>query len=214
MIPNLHSGCCFYLYSEELLEFWWRLHWFCRLLLVRVILMISTLPTHEHTRSFYLPELSSIIFQCSSTFPVEIVYFPARLTPRHFSFTCFLKLLWIGLLSWGLSHGVCHWHTGKVLFSTGFVFSYFAECLPVLRGLTSSHFSKDLLNSVAPTLATVSEHTQVEGSGSISYEGSLTREHCTRLCSFQGRTHTTFLPFYSSTVTVMAFLWSDGNTVN
>lgn len=100
---------------------------------------------------------------------------------------------------------------GKVLFSTGFVFYYFAECFQSTC-LTSPHFSKDLLNSVAPTLATVSEHTQVEGSGSISYEGSPTREHCTQLCSFQGRTQTTFLPFYTSTVTVIAFLRSDGNS--
>lgn len=80
--------------------------------------------------------------------------------------------------------------------------------------LTFLQGSAKLLNSVAPTLATVSEHTQVEGSGSISYEGSPTREHCTRLCSFQGRPHTTFLPFYTSTVTVMSFLRSDGNTLS
>lgn len=93
------------------------------------------------------------------------------------------------------------------------MFTSFKRCFQSTC-LTSSHFSKDLLNSVAPTPATVSEHTQVEGSGSTSYEGSPIREHCTQLRSFQGRTHTTFLPFYTSTVTVMAFLWSDGNTVN
>lgn len=100
-----------------------------------------------------------------------------------------------------------------VLYSTTLLFTSSKRCFQPTC-LTSSHFSKDLLNSMAPTLATVLEHTQVEGGGSISYEGSPTREHCTRLCSFQGRPHTTFLPFYTSTVTVMSFLRSDSNTVS
>lgn len=53
--------------------------------------MISALLTHEHTRSFHLPESSSVILQCSNILPVETVYFPARFIPRHFSFTHFFE---------------------------------------------------------------------------------------------------------------------------
>lgn len=110
-------------------------------------------------------------------FSVEIVYFLVRFIPRHFSFTHFFEATVnrAGLLSpfsWCLpmAHGkgaIFYWFCILLLC---WVFTSSKRCFQSTC-LTSSHFSKDLLNSVALTLATVSEHSQVEGSGSTNYEG-------------------------------------------
>jgi hypothetical protein len=45
------------------LEFWWELHWICRLLLSRLsIFTMLILPIYEHGRSFHLLRSSSISF--------------------------------------------------------------------------------------------------------------------------------------------------------
>lgn len=58
-----------------------------------VIFVVSILLTHEHRRSFHLPETPPIILQGSKVLTVESFYFLVGLTPWHFNSYLFLKLL-------------------------------------------------------------------------------------------------------------------------